>query len=130
MTPSYRCWTKATDGERGPPRYSANWAIARRGWFKVFPDRVECGDWSIPASNVVAATLFHTRQWLLPVTVLSVETAGGSYQFGFNPWVRVSAHLPFPHQHEHVTLRYSTFSVAVRVALIAYIAYIVLQRIL
>jgi hypothetical protein len=59
-----------------------------------------------------------------------VETASGTYQFGFNPWVRVSTHLPFPHQHERVTLRYSAFSVAVRVALVAYLAYVIWQRIL
>ena len=48
--------------------------MSRRPRFKVFPNRVECGDWSILASEVCAATLFQARQWFIPVLILSVGT--------------------------------------------------------
>jgi hypothetical protein len=37
----------------------------------------------------------------------------------------VAAHLPFPFRRERVRLRYSIFSLAVRAALLAYVAYLV-----
>jgi hypothetical protein len=122
--PIYQCWTKATDGEQGAPRYSANWAVARRGRFKVFSDRVECGDWTVRSSEIRDAVLFEARQWFMPVFVLSLRTETRTYQFGFNPWVRVSSHLPFEFRCERVRLKYSAFSIGVRILLGVYVAYL------
>ncbi|MFO0552403.1 MAG: hypothetical protein U0271_28705 [Polyangiaceae bacterium] len=121
--PIYRCWTKATDAEAGPPRYSGNWAVARRDWFRIYADRVECGDWRIEGSDVEEAVLFSARQMLIPVLVLSIRTATKTYQFGFNPWARVADYLPFRFRRERAQLGYSAFSVALRVFLVAYLLY-------
>jgi hypothetical protein len=126
--PLYKAWAKGTTGEAGPPRYSANWSIARRAWFEVFPDRVECGDWVIPKEDVKEATLFEGRQWFVPVYVLSLTTQQKTWQFGFNPWVRIGSHLPFPVKRERVHIRYSVFSLAVRALLLAYVAYWLFER--
>ena len=123
--PTYTCWTKATDAEAGPPRYSSNWVVARRGQFRIFPDRIECGDWIVDRSAIHDAVLFEARQWLIPVYILSVQTEGKTYQFGFNPWARVGDHLPFPFRRERVRIQYSPFSIAIRVVLVAYLAYYV-----
>lgn len=128
--PLYRAWTKGTDQEPGAPRYSANWATARRAWFRVYDDRVECGDWVIPASAVQDAVLYESRQWFMPVSVLAVTTAARTWQFGFNPWARVAEHLPFAFRRERVRLRYSAFSVAVRVLLLGYVAWVAVRALL
>jgi hypothetical protein len=120
----YRTWTKGTAGETGLPRYSADWALARRAWFKCYADRVECGDWVIQAADVRDAVLYDTRQWFLPVFVLAVLTDARTYQFGFNPLSRVASHLPFSIRRECVRLGHSPFSIAVRL-LLAYAAFLV-----
>ena len=121
----YRCWTKGTRREKCPPRRSVNWAVSRRGWFRIFADRVQCGNWLIPVPEIQRAVLYHGRQFWLPVRVLELETEGGTYQFGFNPWVRVESHLAFPFSRQEVRLKYSIFSVAVRAALVLYLAFII-----
>jgi hypothetical protein len=124
----YRAWTKATADESGAPRYSANWVTARRAWFLVFDDRIECGDWTVPAGAVEDAVLYHSRQWFIPVSVLSIATGGQVLQFGFNPWVKIGRHLPFPYRQQQVRLKYSTFSIIVRVLLLLGIVYWVLTK--
>jgi len=124
----YKCWTKATGRESGDPRRSAVWAGSRRAWFKVFVDRIECGDWIIVSSSIQEAVLFETRQLFIPVFVLRLSTGDITYQFGFNPWCRVAQHLPFKVERRRVKLGYSAFSIAVRVGLIIAVAYWMWRR--
>ena len=121
--PVYRAWTKAIDGETGPPRRSPAWATARRAWFRCYQDRVECGDWVIPTADVREAILYETRQGFLPVSVLAVSTDARTFQFGFNPWARVAPHLPFAVRRERVRLGYSPISIAARVGLLGWIGW-------
>lgn len=126
--PKYRAFVKATRSETGPPRRSASWIFARRGWLKVFDDRLECGNWVIPASAVTSAVLYDARHGFLRAPVLAVSTADGTWQFGFNPWVRIAEHLPFEFRRESVRVRYSAFSLIVRLAAIAYLAYVLMRN--
>lgn len=119
--PIYRCWTKGTRREAGPPRRSLNWALARRGWFEVHRDRVACGDWVLPASGIVRAVLYDVRQFLIPARLLELRTESETYQFGFNPWVRVERYLPFPVARERARLRLSVGSLLLRAALLGYL---------
>jgi hypothetical protein len=121
--PLYRAWTKAIEGEIGPPRRSAAWASARRAWFRCYPDRVECGDWVIPTADVRDAVLYESRQMLFPVSVLAVSTRTRMFQFGFNPWARVAAHLPFAVRRERVRLGHSPISIAARLVLLSWIGW-------
>jgi hypothetical protein len=126
--PLYKCWVKATDCETGAPRHSYNWLASRRGWLKVFTDHLECGDWSIPASDVKSATLYELRYGFLPGgSVLVIDTAARTYQFGINPWIRVGDRLPFPFNRERAKLGYSPFSLAVRIALILYVIFFLVR---
>lgn len=126
--PLYRAWAKGTTGEVGPPRYSGNWAVARRAWFEIFSDRIQCGDWVIRKEDVKEATLFEARQWFIPVYVLSLSTEQKTWQFGFNPWARIGSYLPFPVKRERVRLRYSAFSLVTRALVLAYLAYWLFDR--
>ncbi len=123
--PLYRCWTKATDRETGEPRRSLNWVASRRAWFSIFEDRLECGDWCIPFESVRKAIAYRTRSMFIPCTVLRIETAEKTFQFGFNPWARPVEKLPFHILEEAVRLQHSAFSIIVRVVLLLYIVYLV-----
>jgi hypothetical protein len=105
--------TKATRRETGELRLSVNWVLSRRGWFKVFPDRIECGDWSIPFSDIEEPILYHSRQAFVPVSVLKIRAGAETYQFGFNPWANPERHLPIPYRQERVSLKMSLSSLLV-----------------
>jgi hypothetical protein len=129
-SPLYRAWTKAILTDGSAPGYSASWMTARRGWLNVYDDRLECGDIIIPIEGIEGALLYEARQWFIPVYILTVTTPEGTYQFGLNPWTKIAAHLPFPYRRERVRLQYSSFSSLLRVALIAYVVYLLYQRFL
>lgn len=123
----YKCWTKAIRGANGNPRRGAAWVRSRRAWFQIFDDRIECGDWIIPFSSVKEAVVFETRFLFMPAFILQLSTAETTYQFGFNPWCRVTQHLPFHMERKRVKMGHSAFSIAARVLLAAYLAYWVWQ---
>jgi hypothetical protein len=127
-SPVYQAWVKAIRTDGTTPGYSASWLMAHRGWLYVFPDRIECGDTVISAEGSKEAVLYEARQWFIPVHILAVTTANGTWQFGLNPWAKIASHLPFAFRRERVRLRYSAFSIAIRAALIAYVVYLVFRR--
>ncbi len=120
---SYKAWCKATNREDSEPRYSTNWLASKRAWFKIFDDRIECGNWKIPKKSIHKAIAYKTKQMFIPVTVLLLITEGGAYQFGFNPWARPIEHLGLEFEEQSVKLKYSFFSIFIRVAALAYIGY-------
>ncbi len=119
----YKCNCKATDREEGEPGHSANWVASKRARLKIYEDRVECGDWTIPLSQVLEAKLYTARQFLLPVKVLHLVTAGGSYQFGYSGGKYPEVYLPFKVPKLSVRLKHSAFSLILRVFLYGYIVY-------
>jgi hypothetical protein len=52
-----------------------------------------------------------------------LEAESGTYQFGFNPWVRIESHLPFQTERQKVRLGHSVFSVVARLAFAAWVVY-------
>ncbi len=125
--PSYRCFTKAIKQDDTSPTYSWRWIGAKRGWFKVYEDRVECGLWRIAFKEIKTATVFRTQQWFIPVTVLRIVTQDGGYQFGFNPWSDPMPHLNIPTEEQKVRLKYSTFSIAIRIAALIAILWLIFK---
>ena len=89
----YKCFCKATNREKGDPRYSHNWVAARRAFLKVYDDRIECGDWTIPYDEMERVHRFRIRSFLIPSSVLQVITKHATYQFGVNPWADPFKHL-------------------------------------
>ena len=120
---NYNAWCKATKREDSEPRYSANWLVSKRARFKIFTDRIECGNWEIPNKSIHKAIAYKTKQMFIPVTVLQLITETGSYQFGFNPWARPIEHLGIEVEEQSVKLKYSAFSIFIRVAALMYIGY-------
>ncbi len=117
--PIYKCMAKGSDREAGPPRLSTNWVTSRRGLFRIYPDRVELGDWHIPFARVERAVAY--RFPYLPfvkATVLELRADGRTYQFGFNPWARPLEHLPLPVEEREEGMKYSTPLIIMRVTLL------------
>lgn len=114
----YSCMTKATQNEEGSPRYSLNWAVSQRGSFIIYSDRVQCGDWIIPFSTIIEATIYHTSQIFIPVNVLELKTTNGVYQFGFNPWAKPFDYLKLNYKEENVKLKMSAGSLVARLLIL------------
>jgi len=118
----HRCLTKATTAEGNDIRHSYSWVVSRRARLEVWPDRLVCGDWTIPYESIDDAVLFSFRQqFLIPGYILRVRTDRTIYQFGLN-WGRFwKGDLPFFVTREKTTLAYSPYSLAVRIALVGYV---------
>ncbi|HOX46883.1 MAG TPA: hypothetical protein PK668_25015 [Myxococcota bacterium] len=123
----HRCWTKATTAEGDAVRRSFSWVIARRGFLKVFADRLECGSWVIPYADMSEAVLFSTRQLFFHGYVLRVKAGGRTYQFGLNPGRFWEGELPFPVKRQEMAMGYSWYSIAIRLAALVSIAYLLLK---
>ncbi len=112
--PLFRVFSKGTTAEGQDVRRSANWAVARRGWLRVFPDRLEMGDWRIPYPTIHQATLFRLKT-VFGGYVLRVTTTEQTYQFGMNPWALRRRSLPFPHDLQDTRVRNSMVTVIIRI---------------
>lgn len=125
----YKCMTKATTAEGDQIRHSLSWAVSRRGSLKVYSDRLECGDWVIPNSEIQKAVLTSVRSTLfLPGYILRVETKEKSYQFGLNGGRFWKSELPFLVVRESGSLGFSGFSVAIRIILVATLIYLLWRK--
>jgi len=123
--PLYRCMTKGVKGTAQEFAYGPAWVTARRASLLVYGDRLECGDWKIPYTSIEAVTLFETRQMFIPCYILRITTTGNSFRFGLNGNAFWRSELPFPVTREKGRLRYSAFSIVVRVViLVAVIVYL------
>jgi len=125
----YRCFCKATNREGEEVRFSHNWTIAKRGFFKVYEDRIECGSWNIPFSEVESAHFYKAKQMFIPVKVLQLVTVKGKYQFAFNPWANPFKHLGIEYKQSEIKLVYSTYSIVIRVFLVAYLGYLLWEKV-
>lgn len=111
--------TKGVRGAAEVYEYGMSWVTARRATLKVFPDRLECGDWTVPYASIDDAVLFATRQAFIPCYILKVRTDREAFQFGLNGNQFWKGDLPFKVTRERGRLQYSTFSIVVRVVLAA-----------
>jgi hypothetical protein len=126
--PIHRCMTKGVQGTADQFEYSLSWVTARRATLKLFPDRLECGNWIILFTAIEHAILFETKQWFIPCYVLKIRTAETTYQFGLNPGNFWSGDLPFEVERQKGQLKYSAYSIATRVMLVAGIIWYLYSR--
>ncbi|MBA4031232.1 MAG: hypothetical protein C0478_10150 [Planctomyces sp.] len=123
----HQCLTKATIAEGDQRQYGPRWITARRGKLQVFDDHLHCGHWSIPYPEITDAVLYSFRSTFLriPGYLLTVSTAEKTYHFGLNGWGSFWKNdLPFPVRREQGKLRYTWFSIAVRLLLFCYLIYL------
>ncbi|NJK92604.1 MAG: hypothetical protein HC904_12725 [Blastochloris sp.] len=117
--------TKVTTAEGDQMRYGPNWVISRRGLMRIFRDRLECGNWKIPFSDVSDAVLYSVRSmFFIPGYVLKIQTKDKTYHFGLNWGSFWEGELPFAVKRERGKLGYSVFSIIVRILLFAYLGHL------
>lgn len=124
-TPLHKCMTKATTAEGDQMKYGPNWMLSRRATLKVFEDRLECGDWTVPLSDVSEAVLYSIRStFFIPGYILKIQTPGRTYHFGLNGGSFWKGELPFRVKRKKGKLGYSVFSIIVRAVLFGYLGYL------
>ncbi len=122
----YRCFTKATISTGDQRQYGPRWVTSRRALLRVYDDRLECGNWMIPYAGMTDAVLYSFRSSFLriPGYVLTVTTPEKTYHFGLNGWGKFwNGELPFPVRREQGQLKFSGFSIALRILLLVYLLY-------
>ena len=123
--PLHKCMTKATTAEGDQVRYSPNWIVARRAILKIFDDRIECGDWTIPLSKISDAVLVTFRgNFFLEAHLLRIDTAEKTYHFGLNAGEFWKGELPFEVKRERRKLAYSWFRIIFRIILLCTLGYL------
>lgn len=115
--PIAKYWTKAIHATPGLLEHSFNWLCARRTWLKLYDDRLEYGNKTIPYNSIEKSTLYTSRQMFIKVYILEIITKDTAVQFGLNPWVNIEKILPLEHTKEKIRLKYSKFSIVVRILL-------------
>lgn len=114
----YKCMTKGTYKENGELRYSQNWVTAKRGFFKVFSDKVTLGQWEFYKGEMKNIILYNTTQMFIPVKVLRFEYDEKIYHFGFNPWADPLRYMDMEYTIENVKIKYSMLSLAMRMLML------------
>jgi len=125
---NYKCMTKATNREKGEPRYSQNWIISKRGFINFYDDHFELGSWKFEFDKIKNPILHKSRQMLIPVKILTFDYQDKHYQFGLNPWADPLPHVPFSPKIEKTPLKMSASSLIIRLAILAYFVYIIIQK--
>jgi hypothetical protein len=129
-SPIYTCLTKATTAEGDQMTYGVNWMLARRTRLKVYEDHLECGNWRIDYSTIQDAELIVFPSILISGYVLRINTADRRYHFGVNGNAFWKGEMPFAVVRREGKMKYSTFSIAVRILIVGYLGYVVWDRLL
>jgi hypothetical protein len=105
------------------------WLASKRAVLLLTEKRIICGKWIIPLETVATARLSRIKALFMDGQVLKIQTEDGkNYQFGmqFNTeWANQQA-LPLSYENEKV--KYSLFSILIRVYLIGYLVYWLWER--
>lgn len=106
-----------------------DWVGAQRAVILLSDQKIICGRWTIMLDNIESAQLIKINDLISSAQVLKIQTKDGRYyQFGMqiNPdWTRQTALVL---QVEKGRLKYSTFSIVVRLLLIGYLLYWIYNR--
>lgn len=106
-----------------------DWVGAQRAVILLSDQKIICGRWTIMLNDVEKAQLIKINDLISSAQVLKIQTKDNRYyQFGMqiNPeWTRQTALVL---QVEKGRLKYSTFSIVVRLLLIGYLFYWIYNR--
>jgi hypothetical protein len=109
-------------------QYAAGWIAARRGTLILTDQKLVCGSWEIPLSTVNKAVLLRVKALFAKALVLKVSTTDGHhYQFGlqYDPVWETQTALKLT--IEESKIKYSAFSIALRVILGAWVIWLFIR---
>jgi hypothetical protein len=105
-------------------QYEAGWATARRGVLMLTTKGLFCGDWTIPLSTIQEATLLHISGG----SILKISTNDGLHcQFGMQRNSAWEEQKLFPVKIEEGALKFSKFSLVLRLLFLLWVAYLMVQ---
>lgn len=111
------------DSDR-PVGRGARWVVARRAVLLVSNERLVCGNWEVPVGEIEQAVIMRITPKPGRGLVLKIATRDGQhYQFGLLHDAAWFERLPFPVEVQDGSLRYSAFSIVLRLFLLAYLAW-------
>jgi len=109
----------------------ANWVTSQRAVVMLTKSKIICGKWIIPIEEIQSSELLKISSLLGDGMVLKIQTADNkNYQFGMqlNPeWTEQKA---LPLSLEKTKVKYSAFSIVVRIIAIGYLIYWAYNRFL
>jgi hypothetical protein len=123
----YKCMTKAVLSDTDQLQYGPNWLYSRRAVLKIFEDHLECRDWTIHYEEIQEAILYSIRSFFIPGYVLRIQTRDKTFWFGLNWGKFWSNNPPFPMKRERKRMRYSWFSLMIRLVALSCLLLILLQ---
>jgi hypothetical protein len=106
-----------------------NWVSSQRAVILLTEKKLVCGKWTIPLEDISKAQLLKINSLFGGGQVLKVQTAEGkNYQFGMqlNPEWDNQQHLPLTIEKGQV--KYSAFSIIIRLIAIGYLIYLIYER--
>ena len=107
-----------------------DWVTSQRAVVLLTDKRIKCGKWDIPLENILSAKLIKINTTYGPGQVLKIETNDNqNFQFGMqmnNEWIDQKT---LPLTIEKGKVKYSLFSIIIRLILIGYIIYWVIGKI-
>ena len=107
-----------------------DWVTSQRAVVLLTNKRIKCGKWDIPLENIESAKLIKIKTTSGPGQVLKIATIDNqNYQFGMqlnNEWIEQKT---LPLTVEQGKVRYSLFSIVIRLILIGYIIYWIIGKI-
>ena len=107
----------------------AKWIVAKRGVLILSDKRLVCGSWNIELDQIVNAQILKTKSFFVKALVLKIETKEVQhYQFGLQYDPKWIAQKVLPVKIEEGKIAYSLFSIIIRLALLGYIIWWIIQR--
>ncbi len=117
-----------TKGESDVKRGLA-WVTSQRAVVLLTDKRIKCRKWNIPLEEISSAKLIRINTTFGPVQVLKVTTKNQDhFQFGMQLNDEWTDQKILSLNIEKGKLKYSLFSIAVRLILIGYIAYWIIEK--
>ena len=110
-------------------KYGSNWTTSQRAIIILTDKRIKCGQWEIRLDEIENAKLVKVSSMFIPVYILKLKTTNkGYFQFGMQmnqEWVNQTV---LPLELEEGKLKYSYFSLAIRIFIIAYLVHWIIKR--
>ena len=103
---------------------SLNWVTSQRAVILLTNKRIKCGKWDILLDDIISAQLVKIRTTFGPGQVIKIITKDGSnFQFGMQANEAWSNQTVLPLTIEKGKLKFSVFSIIIRLIIVGYIIY-------
>ena len=106
-----------------------DWVTSQRSVILLTDKRVKCGQWDIPLDNIASAELLKINTTFGPGQVLKITTKDQeNFQFGMQMNHEWTTQKVLPLTFEKGKLKYSLFSIIIRIILLAIAIYWIVEK--